>query len=63
MASAHRSTAITGCAPGEAALDAEGLQTMRTLANNMSVMLKMYATGMAETPEKESRQAMNFIRQ
>ena len=53
---------VYGCAPGEAALDAEGLQTMRTLANNMSVMLKMYATGMAEAPEKEERQAMNFIR-
>ena len=46
----------------ETAQDTEGLQTMRTLANNMAVMLKMYATGKAEMPEAEEWQPMHFIR-
>jgi len=32
---------------GEATLDTEGLQTMRTLANNMTYMLKQFASGTA----------------
>lgn len=51
-----------GRTPGEAALDTEGMQTMRTLANNMAVMLKMYATGQAETPAPEDWMPMHFIR-
>ena len=51
-----------GRTPGETAQDTEGLQTMRTLANNMAVMLKMYATGKAEIPEAEEWQPMHFIR-
>lgn len=51
-----------GRSEGEAAQDVEGLQTMRTLANNMAVMLKMYATGKAEMPESEEWNPMNFIR-
>ena len=51
-----------GRTPGETAQDAEGLQTMRTLANNMAVMLKMYATGKADIPEKEQQIPTNFIR-
>lgn len=51
-----------GATPGQAGLDAEGMQTMRTLANNMSVMLKMYATGKAETPAAEDWIPTNFIR-
>lgn len=51
-----------GRAEGEAAQDVEGLQTMRTLANNMAVMLKMYATGKAEKPEAEEWNPMHFIR-
>lgn len=47
---------------GQAALDLEGMQTMRRLADNMSVMLKMYATGTAEKPEAEPWAAMSFIR-
>lgn len=47
---------------GQAAQDVEGMQTMRTLANNMSVMLKMYATGTAEQPAPEPWQPMHFIR-
>lgn len=47
---------------GQAAQDVEGLQTMRTLANNMAVMLKMYATGNAEMPQAEDWTPMHFIR-
>lgn len=51
-----------GRTEGETAQDTEGLQTMRTLANNMAVMLKMYATGTAERPEPEEWAPMHFIR-
>ncbi len=51
-----------GREPGQALLDVEGMQTMRTLANNMAIMLKMYATGKAEKPEAEEWMPMNFIR-
>lgn len=51
-----------GRVPGDTALDTEGLQTMRTLANNMAVMLKMYATGTAEKPASEEWKPMHFIR-
>lgn len=51
-----------GREPGQAAQDMEGMQTMRTLANNMAVMLKMYATGTAERPAPEPWQPMHFIR-
>ena len=51
---------IHGAAPGEAAKDLEGLQTMRTLARNMAWMLR----GMKpeERPQAEPRQRTNFIR-
>lgn len=47
---------------GEAALDTEGLQTMRTLANNMAWLLK--ATGGKPAPGRgdEPGERMNFIR-
>ena len=45
---------------GEAALDAEGMQTMRSLAKNMAYLLK--ATEGKAKPEYEERQAMHFIR-
>lgn len=51
-----------GRAEGEAAMDIEGMQTMRTLANNMAFMLRMYATGQAEKPVNEEWSPMNFIR-
>lgn len=51
-----------GRAEGETAQDTEGLQTMRTLANNMAVMLKVYATGKAELPKPEEWAPMHFIR-
>ena len=53
---------VYGASPGQAALDTEGLQTMRTLANNMAWLLK--ATGGQPAPGRvgEPRQGMNFIR-
>lgn len=47
---------------GQSAQDTEGMQTMRTLANNMAVMLKMYATGSAEKLPAEEWTPMHFIR-
>ena len=51
---------VYGRMEGEAALDAEGMQTMRSLAKNMVYLLK--ATEGKAKPEYESRQAMHFIR-
>ncbi len=51
-----------GGAPGEAAQDAEGLQTMRTLADNLAYMLHQFATGTASQPERERPVFTNFIR-
>lgn len=51
-----------GGGPGEVEQDAEGLQTMRTLADNLSYMLKQFATGTAQRPEKERGVWTNFIR-
>ena len=55
---------IHGAAPGEAVQDAEGLQTMRTLARNMSFLMKSIALGKEKygIPEKEPFQRTNFIR-
>ena len=51
---------VYGRTEGEAALDAEGMQTMRSLAQNMAYLLK--ATKGQPKPEYEARQAMPFIR-
>ena len=52
-----------GLAPGEAIQDTEGMQTMRTLANNMAWLLKkIHANGTPDYPEREEWQGMNFIR-
>jgi multimeric flavodoxin WrbA len=53
---------LYGCAEGETALDVEGLQTVRTLANNMSWLIKKIATGEGDAPVLEPRTPMNFIR-
>jgi multimeric flavodoxin WrbA len=54
---------VFGCQEGEAALDIEGMQTMRTLANNMAWLLKkIHNEPTTTTPEREDWQAMNFIR-
>ena len=54
---------VYGRTPGDAALDTEGLQTMRTLARNMAWLLK--STNGEKAPGRladEAWEAMNFIR-
>ena len=54
---------VYGRDAGEAALDAEGMQTMRTLGNNMAWLLKkIHASGNPDYPERELWAPMNFIR-
>lgn len=64
VASSQYWNSVHGRLPGEAAQDAEGLQTMRTLAANMTFLMKSIALG-RETfglPEYESKTSTNFIR-
>ena len=51
---------VYGRDAGEAALDQEGMQTMRSLAKNMAAML--HALANQPRPVYEQRRAMNFIR-
>lgn len=54
---------VYGTSPGEATLDKEGMQTMRTMANNMAWLLKkIHATDNPDYPQREQGQFMNFIR-
>ena len=54
---------VYGREPGQAALDTEGMQTMRTMANNMAWLLKkIHANGQPDYPEREPWNPMNFIR-
>ena len=64
VASGQYWNSIHGREVGEAAQDAEGLQGMRTLARNMTFLMKSIALGkeMYGIPEKEAFQRTNFIR-
>jgi len=64
IASSQYWNSVHGGAPGQAAEDAEGLQTMRTLARNMAFLIKSIALGKTQygMPEKETPQVTNFIR-
>ena len=64
IASGQYWNSIHGTAPGEAALDAEGMQGMRTLAKNMSFLMRSIALGKEAygIPEKEATVFTNFIR-
>ena len=54
---------VYGRDPGQASLDAEGMQTMRTLADNMAFLLKkIHADGKPQYPVREAWQPMPFIR-
>jgi multimeric flavodoxin WrbA len=56
---------VHGNKPEEVLQDAEGMQTMRTLARNMSWLLKCIEAGKeygVEIPEKEAPVRTNFIR-
>ncbi len=64
IASSQYWNSVHGRTPGEAAQDAEGLQTMRTLARNMSFLMKSIALGKEKygIPEKEPWTPTHFIR-
>lgn len=64
IASGQYWNSVHGAAPGEAAQDAEGLQGMRTLAGNMTFLMKSIALGKEKygLPEKEKTVFTNFIR-
>ena len=64
VASSQYWNSVHGAAPGQANEDAEGLQTMRTLAKNMTFLMKSIALGKEQfgLPEKEAPQRTNFIR-
>ena len=55
---------VYGLTPGEANQDGEGLQTMRTLARNMTFLMKSIALGKEQfgLPEKEEWIPTHFIR-
>ena len=55
---------VHGGAPGQVLEDAEGMQTMRTLARNMAFLMKAIALGKEKygLPEKEPHAWTNFIR-
>lgn len=55
---------VHGRLPGEAAEDAEGLQTMRTLARNMVFLMRSIALGKEKygLPQREPGVATNFIK-
>ena len=64
IASSRYWNSVHGRLPGEAFEDAEGLQTMRTLARNMTFLMRSIALGKEKygLPEKEPGIATNFIR-
>lgn len=64
VASSQYWNSVHGRKVGEAAQDVEGLQTMRTLAENMTFLVKSIALGKEAfgIPEKEKWTPMHFIR-
>ncbi len=64
IASSQYWNSVHGRAPGEALKDAEGLQTMRHLAENMSFLIKSIALGKEKfpLPKREPWQPTHFIR-
>lgn len=64
IASGQYWNSIHGGAPGEAEQDAEGLQSMRTLARNMSFLIKSIQLGKDAygLPQRENSIFTNFIR-
>ena len=64
IASSQYWNSVHGRQIGEVRQDAEGMQTMRVLARNMSFLMKSIALGKEKfgLPEKEPWQATHFIR-
>lgn len=65
IASSQYWNSVHGRELGEAAQDTEGMQIMRTLARNMTFLMKSIALGKEQfgLPQKEAFAPMNFIRQ
>ena len=63
VASSQYWNSVHGREPGQAAGDAEGLQTMRTLARNMTFLMRSIELGKEKygLPEREKFQRTNFI--
>ncbi len=64
LASSQYWNSVHGGAKGDAEQDLEGLQTMRTLANNMIFLMRSIELGKEKygLPEKEKPERTNFIR-
>ena len=64
VASSQYWNSVHGAIPGQAQQDTEGMQTMRTLARNMTFLMKSIALGREQfgLPEREKGQYTNFIR-
>lgn len=64
IASSQYWNSIHGSKKGEAEIDEEGKQTMRTLARNMAFLIKSIELGKKEygIPQPEKRVATNFVR-
>ena len=64
VASSQYWNSIHGREPGEALEDGEGRQTMRTLARNMTFLMKSIALGKEQfgLPKKEERVHTHFVR-
>ena len=64
LASSQYWNSVHGAKPGQVEEDMEGMQTMRTLAHNMSFLMKSIELGKERfgLPEKEKGQYTNFIR-
>ncbi len=64
IASSNYWNGVHGRAPGEATEDEEGLQTMRTIANNMVFLMKSIELGIQKygLPKAEEKTFTNFVR-
>lgn len=64
LASSYYWNMAHGAAPGEARQDAEGIHTVRTLARNMTFLMRSIALGRERygLPQPETRVFTNFIR-
>lgn len=64
IASSQYWNSVHGWEPGQAAQDTEGLQTMRTLARNMTFLMRSIELGKEKygLPEREPPLRTNFIR-
>ena len=64
IASGQYWNGIHGREPGQAAQDGEGLQMMRTLARNMTFLMRSIALGREQygLPQREPFQPTNFVR-